>query len=79
MAFPTGTTYGETAEYNCDAGYDINGFATRTCQADGTWSNNEPTCIIKGNNTLFSEFTRQLMLQQLNSFQQKIFDDELHI
>ncbi|XP_053397800.1 neurogenic locus notch homolog protein 1-like isoform X1 [Mercenaria mercenaria] len=41
-----GTTYGQTAEYSCNSGYQVNGVSTRTCQADGTWSATDPTCVI---------------------------------
>ena len=39
-----GTTYGETATYSCNTGYNRVGGSTRTCQAAGTWSGSEPTC-----------------------------------
>ena len=39
-----GTTFGQTATYSCDTGYNLVGDGTRTCQADGMWSGNEPTC-----------------------------------
>jgi hypothetical protein len=41
---PTGTSYGQTGSYSCDLGYSVSGSATRTCQADGTWSGTAPTC-----------------------------------
>jgi hypothetical protein len=40
----TGTTFGATANYSCQTGYVLLGTATRTCQADGTWSGTTPTC-----------------------------------
>ena len=43
-----GTTYGETATYTCDMGYEIQGVATRLCEATGLWADTEPTCAIKG-------------------------------
>ena len=43
-----GTTFGLTATFECDAGYDLIGAATRECQADGSWSNADPTCQPKG-------------------------------
>ena len=43
-----GTTYGQTASYECNAGFDLNGVLERTCQADGTWSTAAPTCDRKG-------------------------------
>ena len=43
----TTTTFGSTATYSCNTGYNLQGVATRTCQADGTWSDSEPTCQSK--------------------------------
>lgn len=43
----TTTTYGSTATFSCNTGYDLNGTATVTCQADGTWET-LPSCDIKG-------------------------------
>ena len=37
-----GTTFGETATYSCNTGYNLVG-DTRTCQATGVWSGSEPT------------------------------------
>ena len=39
-----GTNYKCTAVYTCDTGYVLNGMVARTCQVDGMWSGNEPTC-----------------------------------
>jgi hypothetical protein len=41
------TTYGASATYACTAGYNLVGSATRTCQADGTWSGGTPSCALK--------------------------------
>jgi hypothetical protein len=38
------TTYGATATYGCNAGFMLSGAASRTCQADGTWSGTQATC-----------------------------------
>ena len=35
---------GSTATYSCDEEYELNGEATRTCQDNGEWSGEEPTC-----------------------------------
>ena len=43
------TTYGTTATQSCDIGFDLTGVANITCGADGNWSNQAVTCIIKGN------------------------------
>jgi hypothetical protein len=40
------TTYGSPATYSCDVGYTISSSASRTCQADGTWSGSAPTCTL---------------------------------
>ena len=39
-----GTTFGETANYSCNTGYNLVGDSTRTCQATGVWSGSAPTC-----------------------------------
>ena len=40
----TGTTFGQTATYSCNTGYNLVGDSTRTCQATGNWSGSAPTC-----------------------------------
>ena len=53
------TTSGSTAEYTCAEGYtDIDGDVERTCQRDGTWSGDEPTCdpVGKMRISLFEQF-----------------------
>ena len=52
VSHTAGTTFGQTATYSCDTGYDLVGNSIRTCQADGMWSGNEPTCISKSNLTV---------------------------
>ena len=42
-----GTTLGQTATYSCNAGYNLVGNSTRTCQATGVWSGSAPTCPSK--------------------------------
>ena len=39
-----GTTFGHTATYSCNSGYNLVGDNTRTCQAIGNWSGSVPTC-----------------------------------
>ena len=39
-----GTTFGQTATYSCNTGYNLIGDNTRTCQATGVWSGSAPTC-----------------------------------
>ena len=44
VSHTAGTTFGQTATYSCDTGYILVGNNTRTCQAGGAWSGNEPIC-----------------------------------
>ena len=51
-----GTTFGQTATYSCNTGYNLIGGSTRTCQATGEWNASIPTCqgvLLKGDDTLF--------------------------
>ena len=66
----SGTTFGHTATYNCNTGYNLVGDRTRTCQVTGEWSRSEPTCqsmlrngghftcIFKSTTSLFLTFGR---------------------
>ncbi|XP_035664576.1 sushi, von Willebrand factor type A, EGF and pentraxin domain-containing protein 1-like [Branchiostoma floridae] len=36
--------YQNQVTVTCNSGYQLNGVSSLTCQADGTWSNNVPTC-----------------------------------
>lgn len=36
--------YGSTNTFYCDFGYALSGNAIQTCQSDGTWSGDLPTC-----------------------------------
>ncbi len=47
MIMLMGRTPGSIAMYSCDMGFRLNGEITRTCQTDGNWSDEEPTCICK--------------------------------
>ena len=49
VSHPNGTTFEQTATYSCDTGYNLMGNSTRTCQATGNWSGNEPACISESN------------------------------
>ena len=44
VSHTAGTTFGETATYSCDTGYNLVGDNTRTCGATGVWSGCAPTC-----------------------------------
>ena len=41
------TRVGSEARYECFLGYMLNAPERRMCQADGTWSGVEPSCIRK--------------------------------
>ena len=52
----SGTTFGQTATYSCNTGYNLVGNSIRTCQATGNWSGGAPTCqgvLQKGDQTIF--------------------------
>ncbi|XP_078583892.1 P-selectin-like [Branchiostoma floridae x Branchiostoma japonicum] len=36
--------YGDVATYSCNAGYNLAGSSTQTCQSSGSWSPSAPTC-----------------------------------
>ena len=42
------TLYESVATFSCNMGYTLSSTTTRTCQADSTWSNTDPVCIING-------------------------------
>ena len=44
VSHTAGTTFGQTATYICNTGYNLMGDNTRTCKATGNWSGSEPTC-----------------------------------
>ena len=39
-----GATFGQTATYSCNTGYNLVGDSTRTCQATGVWSGSASIC-----------------------------------
>ena len=39
-------SYEDTCNFTCNAGYELTGSDTRTCQSDGTWSDNSTMCEI---------------------------------
>ena len=62
VSHTAGTTFGQTATYSCNTGYNLVGDSTRTCQASGNWSGSAPTCqgmflfqIVLGNRADTSE------------------------
>ena len=44
VSHAAGTTFGQTAIFSCDTGYNLDGDSNRTCQATGMWSGSSPTC-----------------------------------
>ena len=44
VSHTAGTTFGQTATYTCNMGYNLTGESTRTCQDTGLWSGSAPTC-----------------------------------
>ena len=40
----TTTTFGSTATYECDTGFNLIGDMERTCQENGQWTGGAPTC-----------------------------------
>ena len=44
VSHTAGTTFGQTANYSCNTGYNLVGGSSRTCQATGVWSASVPTC-----------------------------------
>lgn len=42
-----GNVFGSIATYGCFSGYDIQGTAERTCEANGAWSGSPPGCTKK--------------------------------
>ncbi|KAI8500841.1 hypothetical protein Bbelb_216590, partial [Branchiostoma belcheri] len=45
-------TYLDVVTFSCDHGYDLDGSTSATCQGDGTWSANVPTCNAPPNGSL---------------------------
>ena len=44
MVETVATIFGSVANYSCDNGYELVGPSTRTCQANGSWSDIDPLC-----------------------------------
>jgi len=49
----TDPRYADEANYHCDQSYGLSGDTTRTCQLDGTWSGEAPTCVYVPPNYMF--------------------------
>ena len=48
VSTPEGRTYGETAIYSCQYGYHLDGTGSRVCEANGSWSGIDPSCVWTG-------------------------------
>ncbi|XP_038149513.1 sushi domain-containing protein 2-like [Cyprinodon tularosa] len=46
-----GTTYtqGAKVQFSCDKGYKLRGSEERTCQSNGKWSGEDPSCVVPSN------------------------------
>ena len=66
------TTFGETAAYSCNTGYNLVGDSNRTCQATGMWSGSEPTCqgMLLLNN--ISTCERMLLLNNISTSERRL-------
>ena len=38
------TAFESTANYTCNLGYNLTGSSNRTCEANGNWSGDPPSC-----------------------------------
>ena len=45
VSTPDGIVFEAKATYSCESGFELEGEATATCQADGTWSSPPPACL----------------------------------
>ena len=45
MVNPANATFNSTVTYSCQVGYNLVGNAERTCQANGSYSGVEPSCM----------------------------------
>ena len=43
------TTYGSIVNFTCSGGYNVIGLTSRTCEANGHWSGQQPKCQSKSN------------------------------
>ena len=50
------TTYRAMAFYSCDPGFFLQGVSKRTCQGNGQWSSEEPTCQRKYGSSLAAKY-----------------------
>lgn len=55
------TTFNSTARYSCDAGYELFGDLSRTCLANGNWSDSQPSCI--GESCCYRHYPKFLVIK----------------
>ena len=48
VSYSSNTTYQSVATFSCDEGYSLSASKTRTCQANKTWSYQNPSCLENG-------------------------------
>ena len=58
-----GTTFGKSATYSCNTGYNLVGSSIRTCQTTRVWSGSAPTC--QGN--YFLQVMLQILLTNMST------------
>ena len=49
------TLFTAVLTYYCDEGYSLRGLETRTCEATGEWTGEEPTCLSENKIILYSK------------------------
>ena len=54
VSTPDGIVFEATATYSCESGFELEGKATATCQADRTWSSPQPECLRIGKHSYLS-------------------------
>ena len=65
------STFQDTCNFTCTAGYKLSGSSTRTCQSNGSWSNNEPVCNRGG---FYQRYRKDLVMVTRSHFiSQRIF------
>ena len=45
ISYTDSTKFNSLAVYSCNDPYALQGETTRTCQANGNWSNSDSTCV----------------------------------
>ena len=63
-----GNNPGDRASYTCNSGYELQGDSTRTCQNNGQWSGDAPTCEREGMRNAWLVDCKQLLHLNLLQF-----------